>query len=174
MISFDFCGSQGQASCSDYFLENSYNYIENATNLTSFTGVKYLKSWVFSLVSGVNNLNVTENETYSMGSMLYVSSNEIQLGLTKVTNYSNADYVFGQRLSKIRPNESSSYYRLNVKALTTRYIYNLTNGFVSRTFNSSGIYSMVFNVTPTNTAFSRKKYTVNVSPGKIIILVISI
>lgn len=166
MVSFDFCGSQGKKTCSNYFLENSYNYIENSTNLTSFTGVKYLKSWIFNLVDGVNNLNVTDIETFPMGSMLYVSSNEIQLGLTKATNCSNADYVFDQRLSKIRSNESSSYYRLNVKALTKRFIYNLTNGFVSHTFNSSGIYFLVFNITPTSTAFSSSTYTINVSSGK--------
>jgi hypothetical protein len=117
---------------------------------------------------GINNLNITESVTYSMGSMLKISpvNNQAELNLIQVTDYTNADYVFEQSLTKIRPNENSSYYRLSVKALTTRFINNFTSGSITQAFNSSGNYSLIFNASTHATIASSTIYTVVVKPGK--------
>ncbi len=132
------------------------------------SGVNYLKSWIFEVQVGINNLNIKENDTYSMGSMLKISpvNNQAELNMIQVTNSTSADYVFERSLSKIRPNESSCYYRLSVKALTTRFINNLTSGSITQTFNSSGNYSLIFNMSTSTTLINSTIYTVVVKPGK--------
>jgi len=168
IVSFKFCGSKTQTSCSKHFLSHSYNDIDNETNQTYFSGVNYLKSWIFQVHVGINNLNINENDTYSMGSMLKISlaNNQTELNMIQITDYTNADYVFEKSLTKIRPNESSCYYRLSVKALTTRFINNLTNGSITQTFNSSGNYSLIFNMSTSTTMVNSKIYMVVVKPGK--------
>jgi hypothetical protein len=168
IVSFNFCGSKTQTSCSKHFLSHSYNDIDNDTNQTYLSGVNYLKSWIFQVHVGINNLNIKENDTYSMGSMLKISpvNNQAELNMIQVTNYTSADYVFEQSLTKIRPNENSSYYRLSVKALTTRFINNFTNGSITQTFNSSGNYSLIFNMSTQSAMVNSKIYTVVVKPGK--------
>jgi len=117
---------------------------------------------------GINNLYIKENDTYSMGSMLKISpvNNQTELNMIQVSNATSADYVFEQSLTKIKPNEISSYYRLSVKALTTRFINNLTNGSITQAFNSSGNYSLIFNMSTSTTMVNSKIYTVVVKPGK--------
>ena len=168
IVSFNFCGSKTQSSCSNYFLTNPYNDIDNDTNQTYLSGVNYLKSWIFDIHVGINNLYIKENDTYSMGSMLKISpvNNQTELNMIQVSNATSADYVFEQSLTKIKPNEISSYYRLSVKALTTRFINNLTNGSITQAFNSSGNYSLIFNMSTSTTMVNSKIYTVVVKPGK--------
>ena len=168
IVSFNFCSSKTQQSCSDYFLANPYNDIDNDTNQTYLTGVNYLKSWIFDIHVGINNLNIAENDTYSMGSMLKISpvNNQAELNMIQVTDYTSADYVIERsRLTKIKPNEISSYYRLSVKALTTRFINNLTSGSITQSFNSSGNYSLIFNMSTSTTMVNSKIYTVVVQTG---------
>jgi len=168
MVSFNFCGSKTQPSCSNYFRTNPYNDIDNDTNQTYLSGVNYLKSWIFEVHVGINNLNIKENDTYSMGSMLKISlvNNQTQLNMIQVSNATSADYVFERSFSKIRPNDISCYYRLSVKALTTRFINNLTNGSITQTFNSSGNYSLIFNMSTSTTLINSTIYSVVVNPGK--------
>ena len=167
IVSFNFCSSKTQQSCSDYFLANPYNDIDNDTNQTYLSGVNYFKSWMFDIRVGINNLNITGNKTYSMGSMLKISpvNNQAELNMIQVTDYTSADYVIERSLKKIRPNENSSYYRLSVKALTTRFINNLTSGSITQSFNSSGNYSLIFNMSTSTTMVNSKIYTVVVQPG---------
>ena len=123
---------------------------------------------MFDIRVGINNLNITGNKTYSMGSMLKISpvNNQAELNMIQVTDYKNADYIFEQSLTKIRPNEISSYYRLSVKALTTRFINNLTSGSITQSFNSSGNYSLIFNMSTSTTMVNSRIYTAVVKPGK--------
>jgi len=103
-----------------------------------------------------------------MGSMLKISpvNNQAELNMIQVTDNKSVDYVFEQSLSKLRPNENSSYYRLGVKALTTRFINNLTSGSFTQAFNSSGNYSLIFNMSTQSAMVNSKIYTVVVNPGK--------
>ena len=167
MVSFDFCGTQSQ-SCSNYFLSKKYNNIENETNATYLSGVNYLKSWSFNVKKGINLLNITEPEVYSKGSIVMISTpnNSTKIQMTIASNISSADYVFGRSLSKINPNESNIFYRLCIRAITKRYIYNFTNGSISQTFNASGSYSFLFNVSQKSTNyFQTSVFNVIVKPG---------
>jgi len=168
IVSFKFCGSKTQPSCSSYFLTNPYSDIDNETNQTYLSGVNYLKSWLFDIRVGINNLNITGNVTYSIGCMLKISpvNNQAELNMIQVSNATSADYVFERSLTKIKPNENSSFYRLGVKVLTTRFINNFTNGSITQAFNSSGNYDLIFNMSAQSVMVYSKIYTVVVKPGK--------
>ena len=159
IVSFQYCGSLYQTSCTNYFLKNQ--------NITSLVGVNYLRSWIFSLNEGVNNLTIAETDVYKMGSMILITPLDNN-AIIKMFNVSSntGDYEFGPAITKIKPNDTSNFFRLCVRALTTRYYYNLTNGSTSLTFNTSGTYTLYLNTSNSQINYAKSNvFTVLVLPS---------
>jgi hypothetical protein len=106
-----------------------------------------------------------------MGTMIMIYKlDDVKLNTIQV-NASQSDYVFNNKsLTKISSNDLSSYYRLCLKVLTTRYYYNSSNQTFNVTFNSSGTFNLDVYMYDSNKKFALNKTItgITVTGGNII------
>jgi len=94
-----------------------------------------------------------------MGTMIMIYKlDDMKLNTIQV-NASQSDYVFNnESLTKMSSNNlSSSYYRLCLKVLTTRYYYNSSNQTFNVTFNFSGTFKLDVYMYDDNMKFALNK-----------------
>ena len=93
-----------------------------------------------------------------MGTMIMIYKlDDMKLNTIQV-NASQSDYVFNnESLTKMSSNNFSSYYRVCLKVLTTRYYYNSSNQTFSVTFNFSGTYKLDVYMYDDNMKFALNK-----------------
>lgn len=169
MVNFDFCGNKSQITCINYFETNKYNYIDNSTYDTYLIGMNRLKSWNVSVIEGVNNITINENEVYNQGSLVLIEPDgeNLKLNLLEV-NRSQSDYVLKNNVSKLIPEESNKFYRVCLKVLTTRYYYNSTNQTFNVWFNTSGLVKLDLYLYDNNMNFGlNQTLKINVIPSKL-------